>query len=163
MLPLNSGAISGVTNELQDRVSYQTAVQEIRAGGALRVNAISKAPANDLTDDVRRENIDPDQRDGGSDNQTVSYDMVAEEVREEEIARKENSEYEVESQAEAMEHKPPIGLDFTSPSVIVSRSAPSREVAKLFLKAAADEGYQLSIDPLASPPNRFEVRVDVTV
>ncbi|MBF0358998.1 MAG: hypothetical protein HQL70_10355 [Magnetococcales bacterium] len=163
MLPMHSGAISGVSNELQDRVSFQAAVREIRAGSALRVNAVSKAPANDLTDDVKRDDIDPDQRGRGSDNQTVSYDMVAEEVREEEAARQKNSQYEAESQAEAMEHKPPLGLDFTSPSVIVSRSAPSRKVAKLFLKAAADAGHNLSKDPSTPPPKKFEVRVDVTV
>jgi hypothetical protein len=163
MLPLHSRAISGVTSELQDRVSFRAAVREISAGGAVRISPASKAPANDLADDVKRDMIDPDPQDDGSNNQTVSYDMVANEVKEEELARKESTKLEVESKSEEIKHKPPIGLDFTSPSVIVSQGAPNRAVAKLFLKAARNSGHNFSQDSIANIPQQKNVRVDVTI
>jgi hypothetical protein len=163
MLPLHSRAISGVTSELQDRVSFRVAVEEISAGSAMRVSPASKAPANDLADDVKRDMIDPDQQDDGSNNQTVSYDMVANEVKEEEQARQEASKLETQVKSEEVKHKPPTGLIFTSPSVIVSQGAPNRAVAKLFLKAAHNSGHRFSQDSLSNIPQQKNVRVDVTV
>ncbi|MBF0382344.1 MAG: hypothetical protein HQL69_15085 [Magnetococcales bacterium] len=163
MLPIHSRDVSGVSSDLQDRVSFRAAVREISSGSAVSVKPASKAPANDLADDVKRDMIDPDPKDDGSDNQTVSYDMVAKEVNEEEKARQEGLKNETNSKAEEIKHKPPFGLDFTTPSVIVSHGAPNRAVAKLFLKAAHDSGHRFSHEPLSSTPKQNAARVDVTI
>ncbi|MBF0192970.1 MAG: hypothetical protein HQL71_00370 [Magnetococcales bacterium] len=163
MLPLHSRAIGGVTSELQDRVSFRAAVQEISAGAAVRISPTSKATANDLADDVKRDMIDPDPQDDGSKNQTVSYDMVAQEVKEEEKAKQEMANQEAQVQKEEMKHKPPQGLVFTTPSVIVSQGSPNRAVAKLFLKAAHDSGHRFSKEQLSTIPLAKDVRVDVTI
>ena len=162
MLPLHGRAISGVTSELQDRSNYNATVQEVRAGGGVRVSPVRRTSAYNSASDVKRDDIDPDGKDGGSGNNgAISYAAVANEVQEEERLRQERSEQELGSQTEEMRYNPPLGMDFTSPSVIVPRGEPHHAVAKLFIKAAQRERSAFGRDP--SVVNASPVKVDVTI
>jgi hypothetical protein len=160
MLPIQIGAISGVTNELQDRSNYQDAVQEIRAGGELRVNPVSRTATNNLADNVKRNTIDPDGREGGSGNGPVPYDAVALEVQEEELVRQEKAEQELKSRAEEIKNSPLLKIDVTTPSVIVPKGRVHQGIAKLFIQAASQNRSSYASPILG---NHSLKKVDVTV
>ena len=160
MLPLHSGAISGVTNEMQDRSNYQATVQEIRANGDVWINMVRQTQTNQMAGKVKRGSIDPDRKDGQSGNEAISYEAIAQEVQEEERLRQESGEHDMASQKEALRHNQPLGMGVTSPSVIVSKSGPSREVAKPFLETAAVDGIGRTQSMAAAAR---QAKVDVTV
>ncbi|MBF0448004.1 MAG: hypothetical protein HQL67_07390 [Magnetococcales bacterium] len=161
MLPINSTAISGVTNDLEDRANYQANIQQIRAHGSQRVSPVRRAQPNHSADDVQQERVNPDRKKGGSGHLAASYEAIVNEVQEEEQLRLESHELEVNSRREEILNSPPLSrIGFTKPSVIVSRRGPSRSVAKLFVQmATAQESPFQSV----APSNRVAARVDVTI
>lgn len=164
MLPIHSGAISGVTSELQERANYQTTVQEIRANGSTRVQPVRRVQPNGSADDVKHA-VNPDARGSSSDHdRTVSYDAIVSQLQEEEKAKKERSEKEAKAKEESPVRAYPPPIDFLSPGVIVSRGEPNRSVAKLFLKAVASAAPPIvAKSALASSLPSVTKRVDVKV